>query len=85
MRPKELARELGISPRTLRAWLRMTYPRDARDGGRPWVLTGAQRGCPRGRFGRVADRLDRIDGAFERAQRGLDAAAAGRTVPLDEL
>lgn len=33
----------------------------------------------------VADLLDSIDGAFERAQLGLEQARAGRTVPLDEL
>jgi predicted transcriptional regulator len=29
--------------------------------------------------------LESIDGAFERAQRGLAQARAGRTVPLDDL
>ncbi len=29
--------------------------------------------------------LDGIDGAYERAQRGLRQAATGQTVPLDEL
>lgn len=33
----------------------------------------------------VAALLDGIDGAYERAQRGLDQAAAGETVPLDQL
>jgi predicted transcriptional regulator len=33
----------------------------------------------------VTDLLDRVDGAFERASHGLEAARAGRTVPLDEL
>ena len=33
----------------------------------------------------VTDLLDGIDGAFERALRGLEAAHTGRTVPLDEL
>ncbi|MEX2621270.1 MAG: hypothetical protein WD250_13735 [Egibacteraceae bacterium] len=29
--------------------------------------------------------LDGIDGAYERAQRGLRQAATGQTIPLDEL
>ena len=29
--------------------------------------------------------LDGIDGAYERAQRGIGQAATGQTVPLDEL
>jgi hypothetical protein len=33
----------------------------------------------------VADLLDRIDGAFERAQRGRQQALSGETVSLDEL
>lgn len=33
----------------------------------------------------VVELLESIDGAFERAQRGLAQARAGRTVPLDEL
>jgi len=38
--PAALARELGISPSTLRAWLRRTYGRA--DGARRWVLTSEQ-------------------------------------------
>ena len=34
-----LARELGISPSTLRSWLRRAYPREQGDRGRPWELT----------------------------------------------
>jgi hypothetical protein len=33
----------------------------------------------------VTDLLDSIDGAFERASEGLEAARAGRTVALDDL
>ncbi len=33
----------------------------------------------------IADLLDGIPGAFERAQLGLDEARAGRTVSLDDL
>jgi hypothetical protein len=33
----------------------------------------------------VADLLDRLPGAWERAQLGLEQARRGETVPLDEL
>ena len=33
----------------------------------------------------IAELLDGIEGAFERAQLGLDQAHSGRTVPLDEI
>jgi predicted transcriptional regulator len=33
----------------------------------------------------VVELLDGIPGAYERAERGLGDAKAGRTVPLDEL
>jgi hypothetical protein len=35
--------------------------------------------------GNVVTLLDGIDGAYERAQRGLQQAAAGQTVALDDL
>jgi hypothetical protein len=33
----------------------------------------------------VAELLERIPGAYERAQLGLEQARGGRTIPLDEL
>jgi hypothetical protein len=33
----------------------------------------------------IAELLDGIEGAFERAQLGLEQARSGKTVPLDEL
>jgi predicted transcriptional regulator len=33
----------------------------------------------------VAELLDSVEGAFERAQAGLEDARSGRTTPLDEL
>jgi hypothetical protein len=35
--------------------------------------------------GEVAELLDEIPGAYERARLGLEQAAAGETIPLDEL
>lgn len=40
MTPAELADELGISPKTLRAWLRRQWPRD--EPGAAWTLTSEQ-------------------------------------------
>lgn len=37
--PEDLARELGISGKELRNWLRESYPRDFREHGRRWYLT----------------------------------------------
>lgn len=42
MRAEDLARELGVSGKRLRAWLRGAYPRTAAEHGSPWVLTAAQ-------------------------------------------
>ncbi len=51
MRPEQLAQELRISGRTLRGWLRETFPRPATDHGAPWVLTEGQVAAARERFG----------------------------------
>ena len=42
MRPKELANELEISPKTLRSWLRQTYSRMPQQAYQPWALTPRQ-------------------------------------------
>ena len=39
MRPAQLAAELGISPKTLRSWLRANHPRTAPEKGDPWFIT----------------------------------------------
>ncbi len=36
--PNDLAIELGVSPKTLRGWLRREIPRSASDKGRRWLL-----------------------------------------------
>ncbi len=40
--PEELATRLGVSGKTLRAWLRSRYPRSDVERGRRWNLTQAQ-------------------------------------------
>lgn len=42
MRAEDLARELGVSGKRLRAWLRGAYPRPATERGSPWFLTTEQ-------------------------------------------
>jgi hypothetical protein len=39
MTPDQLAAELGITPKTLRAWLRRNFPRSAAQKGSSWTLT----------------------------------------------
>jgi len=54
MEANDLAAELGISPTTLRAWLRRTYQRSDADHNTRWNLTEAQVTAARGHFGRAA-------------------------------
>lgn len=51
MTPSDLAAELGINPKTLRAWLRRAYPRDATEHGTRHDLTPAQVAAARQRWG----------------------------------
>jgi len=51
MRPEDLAPELGISAKHLRAWLRKTYPRPMEMKHQPWHMTEAQERSARARFG----------------------------------
>lgn len=49
--PKDLARELGVSSKTIRAWLRIEYPRAA-EHGLAWHLDQDQAAAVRARFQR---------------------------------
>lgn len=51
MTPSELARDLGISPKKLRSWLRTTYPRHPSEHGQSWYLSKAQANAAREHFG----------------------------------
>lgn len=42
MRPVDLAPELGISPKTLRGWLRKTFSRSSSHTYQPWRMTAVQ-------------------------------------------
>ena len=48
--PEELAARLGISGKTLRAWLRREFPRRPGERGTNWYLTHHQVSIARGRF-----------------------------------
>src|SRR5205085_1276990 len=50
--PNELAAELKISPKTLRAFLRKNFPRDKSARRLHWQLTSAQIAAARQRWGR---------------------------------
>lgn len=50
MSPRELAAELGISPKTLRQGLRDKYPTKAPGKGGRWSLTEQMVGWARGRW-----------------------------------
>ena len=52
MSPEALARELGIDGKTLRSWLRRTFPRLLSEKGSAWDLTREQVDAARARFGR---------------------------------
>jgi hypothetical protein len=51
MTPSELAQELGISPKTLRAWLRETYSRRPHERYERWLLSEEQIRAARERWG----------------------------------
>jgi hypothetical protein len=51
MTAEELARSLGISPKTLRAWLRRTGMRSRAEAGQPWVLDQQQVSAATAHFG----------------------------------
>jgi transcriptional regulator with XRE-family HTH domain len=50
MRPKDLAAELGIDPKTLRGWLRKEFPRNPNEKNTSWALTEEQIDAAYGRF-----------------------------------
>ena len=51
IRPENLARELGISGKELRDWLRKRFPRDASEHQTNWYLTHMQVTMARRRYG----------------------------------
>lgn len=63
MTPDELARSLGIDPKTLRAWLRRTGARSPAEHGQRWVLDQRQIDAAKAHFGgRSATRTFKVSG-----------------------
>lgn len=50
MEPSDLAAQLGVSPKSLRAWLRRTFPRSPLDHNTRWTVTHAQAEAARAHF-----------------------------------
>lgn len=50
IRPEALAREIGMSAKVLRAWLRRTFPRSSAEYWQPWSLTPEQAAAARAHF-----------------------------------
>ena len=61
--PKELAKALGVSDKTLRAWLRKTYPRHSVQKGDWWYLTEDQIRAAKIKFKYSKGRKRRIVGS----------------------
>lgn len=92
MKPETLARELGISGKTLRAWLRRRYPRSATARYQRWQLSDAQVEAARRRFPQRWTRAESRRGmvtttaTFPTAlHRRLRGGAAAQRIPLAEL
>lgn len=51
-RPEALARDIGMSAKVLRGWLRRQFPRDAGDHWQPWFLTNEQVAAAEAHFGK---------------------------------
>ena len=80
MEPEDLARELGMSAKSLRAWLRATYPRPAAMHYQRWHLSSDQVAAARERFagGRT------WDGGKMSEQAGGAESATGQAEPPAE-
>ncbi len=55
MEPEDLARELGVSGKRFRNWLRQTFPRSEVDRYARWSLTATGRGSTKSLHGREVD------------------------------
>jgi len=81
MTPRELAGELGISPSTLRAWLRREFPREPGERG-PWRIDEGQAEAARAHWGALAaERRGRETEVAAAAIAALEGAARTTTAP----
>jgi len=58
IRPEDLARELGVSGKLIRAFLRAEFPRPIEAKNTSWILTEAQAEAVRARFAPVEETED---------------------------
>lgn len=56
-RPEALAREIGMSAKVLRGWLRREFPRSPAEHSQPWFLSHEQVTAARAHFGSMGRRL----------------------------
>ena len=61
MRPRQLAKELGIDAKSLRSWLRDEYPRSPLEIGCPWVLSPNVVTCARRHFSSPRHQTPELD------------------------
>jgi hypothetical protein len=61
IRPKELAKELEVDPKTLRGYLRKEFPRSASEKNTSWVLSEDQAAKAREHFADDEDESDEDD------------------------
>lgn len=61
VRPEDLAREIGVSGKTLRAWLREEFPRPRSQFHKPWYLEVRQAEAARRHFSGPGARQRRAD------------------------
>jgi hypothetical protein len=77
MTPNQSADELGISARTLRAWLRREWPRTLGEEGLEWALTAEQIRAARERWG--GSRTE-IRDSSKPLRRGVSPSARSRAL-----
>jgi hypothetical protein len=58
IRPNDLAKELGVDGKRVRAWLRVTYPRKSDEKNTNWFLSDDQAQAVRARFTPTTDEDD---------------------------
>lgn len=93
-RPEDLAAQLGIPGKTLRAWLRREFPRSPGEHGTNWYLSHAdvsaaktkygQRGTAR-TYSRTQPQAPRVERPRDGGGRGALAAAKGKSKSVEEI
>lgn len=94
MRPEDLAGEMGISGKRLRAWLRERFPRSPAEHGTKWYLSHAQVSAAKTKFGlrgpaqahsRAQPRVASTGPSRDGAGRGAIAAVEDTSKSVEEI